>query len=177
MEKLYDKKQIEYAINSYNKIFKAYDPFSLIFRDNIESKTLIFNTEGYFLSESQFNLLFELIQRCKESYVYLSITEFPDNNFYKSEHWRIPVDIPYEEYLTIPVYLENAIYSSQGEWGLIISHEEHAVLGGGEEFIRNFKQKYVNHSEDIRNFKEYYQYCNRNNGVNIDWLESFLKQF
>jgi hypothetical protein len=33
-------------------------------------------------------------------------------------------------------YLETAWLSSSGRWGMIISHEEHGVIGGTEEFIQ-----------------------------------------
>ena len=42
------------------------------------------------------------------------------------------------DYESIPLILENAIFGLG--WGVLVSHEDHAVLGGSSRFVAAFKQ-------------------------------------
>ncbi len=177
MNRLDNKVLINNAIIEFQKIFKNSDPFSNVYNPTVSSKLLLFKTDGYFLTELQFSALKEAIKTYEESEIYISITEHEFEDFNSSDHWIINIDVSYEEYIQMPIYLENAIYSKGGKWGVIISHEDHALVGGDNGFIEKFKSIYLNYSKDIEDFKLYWKNCAKKYSADIGWLKSFLEDF
>jgi hypothetical protein len=67
---------------------------------------------------------------------------------YKHKDIKVGIETSYREYEQEDIIIENAIYSSHGNWGIIISHEEHAVLGGHKQCIETFKAAYPDYIND-----------------------------
>ncbi|WDV44825.1 hypothetical protein PV797_15040 [Clostridiaceae bacterium M8S5] len=177
MKRLNDKDSINNAIMEFKKIFKNNNPFSNVYNPKVSSKLLLFRTDGYFLTESQFSALKEAIRTLEESEMYISITEHEVGDFNNSDHWIVNTDVSYKEYIQMPIYLENAIYSKDGKWGVIISHEEHALIGGESRFIEKLKSIYFNYLKDIKEFKLYWENCAKEYSTDIGWFKSFLEDF
>ncbi len=170
---LENKDSIKEAICTYNKIFKNKDPFDDCFRDEIDSKILLFPTDGYILRRRQFESLIKTMNILGEKDMYISQTEWMI--FENAEHYLTNVNVSYMDYKKMPIFLENAIYSKEGKWGIIISHEDHALLGGSKEFINNYLYFYGNLENDIKKFSEYWREC-KQNYPNIDdkWVNKIL---
>ncbi len=136
MRKITSTNEINDLSDTYYKVFNNTNPFDKIFCEQIEYKTLLFNTMGFHLTEKQFTVLKCVLRAFNCEKMYISVTEcfdFPnkkrsfdkscnngmritgDNNLlYKSEHWLVDIDIIYKDYLNLPIVLENAIYSTKG---------------------------------------------------------------
>lgn len=72
----------------------------------------------------------------------------------------------YEDYSQLSLTLENAIYSRDGNWGVLISHEMHALIAGSREFMTALDEQYRGWSNDLRLLREAWSE-NPNGG----WLE------
>ena len=175
------QKQTIQRKKSFYNIFKNNDPFGRMFNNCINQKILLCQTDGYYLKKEQFEALMKTIKKLEESSFYISVTE---NNFtdifeagteYIPEHWKLSSQISYEEYKENLIILENALYSINGVWGVIVSHEDHAVLGGSDDFIELFKKSYKNWNQDIKNFNTMWEYNKKQFNSDTKWIPDFLE--
>ena len=168
----------------FKDVFNGIDPFKEIFKDSIQEKLILFPTEGYYLSHKQFEALIRAVEFIGENEIYISEIESENDSFassqsisesYQCKHWIVKDLIDISEYSKILIVVENAIYSSLGNWGLVISHEEHAVLGGTSEFMKKFKDNYDSWEEDIDEFKKSWEYKKDIHNLNLDWLPILIR--
>ncbi|QHZ51037.1 hypothetical protein ERICV_01887 [Paenibacillus larvae subsp. larvae] len=168
----------------FNKVFKTNNPFSEVFTNSINKKIILCPTYGYYLDEQQYEALKNAAKHIGEDIFYLS--EIEGNSFKKEEndeiqydfgHWEVTCETEYENYLKAPIVLENAMYSQSARWGIIISHESHAIVGGNEEFIGKFKETYPAWKNSLNNFIEQWEYNQKYYKSNLEWLPSFLSYF
>ena len=162
----------------YKEIFFNNDPFGKIFNDHIKKKVLLFPTEGYYLSKKQYKKVMKTLEVFSEQKIYISEIEGGDASFEKKgdyifKHYIIESTTLYEDYLKLPMFLENVMYSPSKAWGIMISHENHAVLGGSDELIKKFLEKY-NCSEDKKEFLEYWKCMEKIYKSDLSWQKDFL---
>ncbi len=167
--------------NAYYKIFKKTDPFGRMFNDIIKQKIILCPTNGYYLNKEQFNALMKTSKALGEASFYLYETEgcflddLEEKNIYSFGYGEVSNKISYEEYKNLKIVLENALYSTKGSWGVIISHEDHAVLGGVDGFVSLFKKNYPEWPQEINNFIELWKSNKELYGSNVTWIPDFLK--
>jgi hypothetical protein len=94
--------------------------------------------------------------------------------YFHPGHWVVTNQNIYSDYSSLKIILDNAIYSPSGKWGVMISHEDFAVIGADITFIKRFKQCYPNWEEEKLKF---IRRCNdlSNQNPNLEWLAAFLK--
>lgn len=169
---------------AFNKIFKTNDSFSEVFTNSIKHRIVLCPTNGYYLEKQQFNALMNAALHVGDDRFYLS--EIEGNSFERVEnnesqydfgHWEVACETKYEEYLEAPVVLENAMYSRNTKWGVIVSHESHAIIGGNNEFIEKFKEVYPDWKDGLNNFIGQWEYNQQNYNSDIGWLPNFLRYF
>ncbi len=170
MVKISNAKEIKKVEEIFFRIFKNKDPFGEMFQENIVKRMILCPIDGYYLNKNQYSAILEALKVNGERRFVISIIEG-----YNNESWLVETNTSYNEYLQLPVYLENAIFSTQGDWGLMISHEEYAVLGGDELFISDFLSTYSNPDEDIINFVEMWNYNKEKYKSDLNWLDVFFK--
>ncbi len=172
-------KMLETARTAFNKIFKNTDPFGKMFNYSISNKLLLSHTNGYYLNKKQFKALMNTIKEVDEDSFFLTITEDLDFSLVDKESicgTRVfKPNITYEEYEQNKIVLENAIYSKNGTWGILISHEDHAVIGGSNEFIKIFKQFYTCWEDEPKKFIKKWRYNQQHFNSDISWIPEFLK--
>jgi hypothetical protein len=167
--------------NVFYKIFCNNDPFEQMFISSISHKIILYPTNGYHLSEKQFLALVRTIQRIGEHSFYLSevegqaFIENGANSIHPDKHLELNIDTTYNEYKNETFIFENALYSRNGKWGVIISHEDHAVLGGCEKFISIFKRLYPDWKKDQEKFKEAFEYWGKLSKKDLSWVSNFLR--
>ncbi|MGN7457403.1 hypothetical protein ACTHPH_21545 [Paenibacillus pasadenensis] len=167
----------------FQKVFKNKNPFESVFANEVEQKIILFPTDGYYLNEKQYNALMSAILSINENIFIISEIEGdcfskPSNEQgYQQGHWVIDANTSYNDYCNLTLPLENAIYSSNGKWGVIISHEEHALLGGEGLFVSTFKLKFPDWSSSKSQFLEQWETNQRQYNSKTDWIPSFLQQF
>lgn len=175
------KKSIEELQKAYYNVFKNKDAFGKMFNNNINEKIILCPTDGYYLNKKQFNALMKTIQQMEDCSFYLSEVEgdcflenFNTKNNYELGHWELTLETSYDAYKSNPLILENALYSSKGTWGVIISHEDHAVLGGSDNFMKLFKQSYLEWDRGLENFIIMCEYSRTHYKSDLSWLPDFL---
>ncbi len=175
------QKLISELKNAYYKVFKNTDPFGRMFNDIIKQRIILCPTDGYYLNKEQFNALMGASKALGEESCYLSETEggFLDNSVEKDIYsfgcGEISNKISYEEYKKIKIVVESAIYSTKAYWGIIISHEDFAVVGGVDSFMESFKKLYPNWNHGYRNFVKVCEAWKMQYNSDLSWLPDFLE--
>ncbi len=170
MIKLVNREEIKKFDKIFKRVFQSKDAFGEMFQEDIKKRIILCPTDGYFLTNEQFFALLKTLKEIGEDKFLLSIIEGRNN-----DNWLIENNTSYDEYSQLPIYLENAIFSTQGEWGLLISHEEYAVFGGDEQLISNFLSIYLKSKEDITNFIDMWNYNKENYKTDLSWMKLFKK--
>ncbi|NMH68003.1 hypothetical protein HF072_04340 [Bacillus sp. RO3] len=168
----------------FQSIFQKSDPFGNPFQESLTEKVLIFPTNGYDLHENQFQALMNTIEQVGQGTFCVSESEGDSFNlshdFHSDlapQHWAAGSTMTYEDYQSIPLVVENALYSLQGQWGLQVSHEDHAVLAGDLLFIDTFKKAYPEWEEDQEKFLQFWKGVEKEFSTDVGWVDEFLKQF
>ncbi|MDD4402738.1 MAG: hypothetical protein PHI24_13010 [Desulfitobacteriaceae bacterium] len=170
---------------AYFKIFSGNSPFEYCFRKEIEKAKLLYPVDGYYLTQEQYIALMLTISNLYiDEEVIISEIEtesigdiFKQNSDvtkYELKHWSFDLSTTYEEYMQMDINVENAIYSSQGKWGILISHEEHAVIGGSIEFLDMFKTKYPEFENSMKSFQAYWKYNKKHYNSDMEWYDKFI---
>lgn len=162
-----DKKNL---IKMWRPIFRTDDPFQYPFQERVQESMLFWETEGSALSELQYDVLCKAIKAIGEEGFIITETEMKKKFLLEGNSWwcRFPL---YRDYIWMGIGIENALYSAKGTWGLIISHEDHAIVGGSSEFISVLKKEYPRWKQDLEDLKEYWAEISES-----DWLNGVLKR-
>lgn len=171
---------------SYLGIFSSNNPFEDCFNKEIKKVDLLFPVEGYKLTKEQYNALILTIRNIyvdEEVFVSEIETESiedifrPNNNDtkYVLKHWSIDLSTSYDEYAGMDINVENAIYSSKNNWGIIVSHEGHAIIGGNTDFLDVFKTIYTKFDNSIECFQEYWEYNRKHYNSDNEWYDKFIQ--
>jgi len=157
---------------AWRRVFSANDAFSWPFRETIEVGRVFYPSDGCHLTRGQYSALVDAIQCAGETGFLLSVVESEGLSFLDRDwgHWSC--DLPsYGEYSALNLTLENALYSKDGHWGVLISHEMHALVGGTETFMTALDDRYRGWGDDLRMLREAWS-----DNPNSDWLESTLSR-
>ena len=143
--------------DSWKRIFLKHDPFGDPFRAAIQERMVLFPTYGFYLGMQQYDALIKTLKDLGEKYFFLSITE--DGEIESSWKCYNPL---YGEYCEIPhMSLELSIFSEFGSFGIMISHEDHAMIGGTKLFIETFKKYYPFWVTDRDKLRSYWIDCEK----------------
>ncbi|MGF3104568.1 hypothetical protein [Rossellomorea sp. DUT-2] len=182
MKRFQNADDISRLKEAFHRVFTKSAPFGAPFQKSFHKRVLIFPTKGYYLQEAQFHALMKTIEQVGQGTFILSESEgdpFDLSQDFHSElapqHWGAESTIAYEDYRSIPLVVENSLYSPQGGWGLQISHEDHAVLAGNTAFIDAFKEAYPEWEEDKEKFLQYWVRANKEFSTDIKWVHDLLK--
>lgn len=161
---------------AYNRIFKSLNPFSPAVQIEVPVRRVLYPTYGYHLDANQYQALTKALIDCGEKEFYISILEYErkyNGPFTEGDHWVCELS-NYLEYAELPIVLENALYSTNGMWGILISHELHALLACHPRFWEAFRKYYPNWKQDQDRFVEEWKYNHNTYGSDISWLDDFL---
>jgi hypothetical protein len=175
-----ENKNITILRAAFYSIFKNKDPFERMFNEHIGHKVLLCRTNGFYLTKKQFEALIKTVKKIGESSFFLSeiegdcFLEESNQQSFQLKHWNMNIETSYEDYKKNPLVLENAIYSSSGTWGVVVSHEDFAILGAKEDFISIFKKFYPEWSDGIQNFLKMCAYHKEVYKSDLSWVQEFL---
>ena len=157
---------------AWRRVFSTNDAFSWPFRETVEIGRVFYPTDGCHLARGQYSALVDAIQSVGETGFLLSVVESEGLSFLDRDrgHWSCDLP-PYEEYSALDLTLENALYSKGGHWGVLISHEMHALVGGTVDFMAALDDRYREWGDDLRMLREAWS-----DNPNGNWLESTLSR-
>jgi len=158
MSKIHKLTDLHFLQETWSEIFVSNDPFAWPFADRIKSGLIFYPTEGYHLTEGQYKAMVAAAKSAGDDGFIFSITEGAGNIVERGEDWlyqhwwcEFP---PYDEYLRPSLNLENCVYSRNAIWGIMISHEDHAVVGGDSRFVAALRAAYPQWQDDTRKLIE-----------------------
>jgi len=130
------------------------------------------------LQRGQFDALRTAAQDVGDDELCVSITEeFDALDGSQAGHWIINYweHSEYRDLGRVGV-LENAIYSPRGIWGVLISHEDHAIVGAKEQrFIDVLKTHFPEFSAARDEFLAYWSDVKARREADVSWLPSLLQ--
>lgn len=153
--------------SAWEHVFRSNDPFAWPFRPEFTVGRIFYPTDGYHLTKPQFMAIGGALRRAGERGFFLSAVESEGLSFLERSwgHWACE-SLSYNDYCQLPLTLENAIYSRAGNWGVLISHEMHALISGSREFMTALARQYRGWSSDLRQLREAWS-----ESPNAGWLE------
>lgn len=156
----------EFQLQAKPKLYQVFSKTSLVyacpFRPNIQSRKFIY---GYYfeLQQSLIDALIQAASSLGDTGCYLSLMSRID------DEPHIDGYIPFSEFSTAyvgtedtePLILscypfvfltENALYSPQGKWGIMLDNEGLGVIGGSPEFMTEISQVVPDLDEQVYRF-------------------------
>src|SRR6266576_3995763 len=122
---------IDQAKAAFRMLFSSTDPFEPAGRAELPVRVVLFPTDSYHLDREQFEALIAAMRNSHESRFFLSELEssdpFDPNAHWKREHWEC-TNPTFDEYSSLMIGVDNALYSENGSWGVLLSHELHGLL-------------------------------------------------
>ncbi len=152
----------------WNRIFAPCDPFGIPFTDAIASYMVFYPTSGYHIDVTQYLAVTQAAKILGDKGFWVSETEWQSESFAEASHWWCAFP-DYSEYEQLPLVLENAVYSPRSSWGLILSHEDHAIVGGSLRFIEYVKSFYPQWRIDLEELRLFWAKHQQSN-----WLDAIL---
>jgi hypothetical protein len=155
---------------TFLKVFCSCDPFQIPFNNNISAYMIFYPTDGFYLNEKQYNSLLWSAIDSNDKSLLISETEWGMIDFDDLNYWKGEAP-DYEFYRKTPIILENALYSTSAKWGALLSHEDHAIVGGSPQFIEKIKSYYPAWQADEDELRRVWK-----NNANGDWVDTVLNQ-
>jgi hypothetical protein len=101
---------------------------------------------------------------------YLDFGEMEGFLLFDRRHWSEHKD------LHAIVSLDHIVYSPTGQWGLMLCHEDHALLGGSTKFFE-ILQGIIPDFDDlgqIQEFLSYWKYNTTRKGARVSWIVTWI---
>lgn len=182
VSKISGQTQLREVKKAFDAVFRSADPFNQPFNETVSHRVILFPTAPYQLDEDMYEAVASAAEAVGDTTALLTLTEGYKGGregFESCGHWQIELrSDPYavlskdKEWISL---VENAIYSPTGTWGLIISHEEHAVVGGPPAFVEAIKRNLPGVEDQLQEFLLTWQDYRDRLGTQIDWLPELLR--
>jgi hypothetical protein len=173
MKSLSEEEYLIEAAPFLRQIFGDDDPFGQPFTDAIEVRRILYAIT-YRLPLPLLKVLANAASEVGDEGFYFSVLERPAMDQQdRPYHWYIPF-AELEQYYSLdyPFVLENVLYSPSGQWGIMVSHEEHALLGGSTQFMSRLQDKLP--PDSLEEFLSFWKYARDHYQANIAWLPKQL---
>jgi len=114
-----------------DELFVSLDAFEEPFATTVSQRALLFPISRE-LEKCQFAALQRAARAVGDDTLFLELLAYAEQD---GRYWEIPVGDE-DPYAGIEYLQENVIFSSSGQWGFLISNEDHAVGGGRPDFMK-----------------------------------------
>jgi len=159
----------------YEQVFNSTSAFEMPFVASIQARAILFPI--HYIMEKPFRrALMKAAKDLNEESFYLSVLERPPAEKQdRAYHWHIGFkEVDLYESLGYPFVLENAIYSDRGSWGLMFSHEGHAVIGGPENFLESVIKALPDGMKHVEKFIAHWKGNQARFGSDLEWVRKLL---
>ncbi len=165
------------AAPALRRIFEREDPWDQPFARSVEIRRLLYPVSC--VPEPW--LLDAIAYAAKETGdlgFYWSVIERPASEAQdRPYHWYIPfAEMTIYESFSDPFVLENVLYSPRGQWGIMTSHEDHALLGGTLVFFQAMRKvaPEFDNMNQVRDFLSDWKEHRARYGSDISWIPGLL---
>lgn len=177
VRKLVTPGEIRQAEIAFDRVYQSADPFDSPFRDDWPDRALLFPAPRD-LSDEQWSAVTAAAHIIHERKAYFSeIESYKGANFEHHLHWRINLS---ESNINLLLHQqgwsgisESALYSVNGLWGALTSHELHAVIAGQPEFMAALGKE-LDLDAELDEFLRYWQSAHHDWKARIGWIPGLL---
>ena len=177
VQRISNQAELQAAGAAFHTVFRSSDPFDEPFQSTVEKRAILYPVE-YHLSPAQYASLAAAAGAVGESHAFLSAIEgYKDGDFEKFDHWRLDLrSYPYKELREVGWFplTENAVYSTNGSWGLLISHEQHALVAGKGAFMDSLTMAMPGLESQVNEFIATWKDNRDRLGSDVAWLTVLL---
>lgn len=160
---------------AFHSVFQGVDSFDEPLASEVKNREL-WAPVYYTLSVEQFGAVCAVAAAVGDVQICVSVTEeFESGSGLTATHW-IFESWEYAEYEDEPSFrvLENAVYSPSGKWGILFSHEQHAIVGGSPEFMSTLTREYPDLTQSTVEFLRYWSDVSQRHGTSVKWVPLLL---
>ena len=186
MQTLTEAEYLSQAEPKLRQVFVHDDPFTRPFMSGVAER-LIVAPYKYFIEPPLTDAVIKAASSIGDQGCYLSLL-WRNKDGTEPAHWYIPLSEFHDAYFgdetSSRIACENsffglsesAIYSSQGRWGIIVTHEWFGLLGGTPEFISAIRSSVPNIEQQVLKFLEHIKHCKESYGAGatLDWVRPLL---
>ena len=167
----------------FDKVFVSNSAIDEPFSSHIIERLILYRYEPY-LDDLLINGLIHAASNLGDTGCYIvhfSQNEKTPNYFYiplpellEAYEGTVTNDLLNGAEFDIDYWLDYALYSATGKWGLMISHEHHGLLGGSSNFIDEMRKYVPNLDRQVYDFINKYQQMKGLPNVTIEWIPKLL---
>lgn len=119
------------AVPPRDRVFAELDAFGSPFADALAARALLFPVP-IGLEPRQIEALRAAARDAGDEMIFMEVLRLSPE---EERFWELSTDdgAPYD---VVDPFIDTALFSPAGTWGMIISYEDHAVVGGPPEFMR-----------------------------------------
>jgi hypothetical protein len=179
---MYTLTEAQYRLESepaLRKLFANDDPFDSPFIPEVMSRKIIFDYH-YLLEPPLTDAITSAGLKSGDEGCYISSLWRPGPEYgepKKPYHWYLPwseFELYHEGYLD-NIYGEHVLYSPQGKWGVMISHEHYGLLGGTVDFVEEVSRNFPELDQQVYKFLEYFHDFKANyEQATLGWIPGVL---
>ncbi|MDA5108756.1 hypothetical protein [Brevibacillus thermoruber] len=161
---------------SYERIFLGTSPFEPMYQRHIAEKLIVFPIEGMHLTEEQYHALVQAAAFTDDTEFYVSEIEMPDG-FDRRIPNALPIGSRAQHARTKRTGIPRSCWkthSRSGRWGVILSAEDHAVVGGSSEFMAAFRRFYPRWPLDMDAFASCWSEYARSRNADVTWISAYI---
>ena len=172
------------AKSLFNKVFNSDDAFERPFSLHIKKKVILYPCETY-LDKSLLNGLISAASDLKDTGCYLKRSWQDEEN---PNYFYIPLSELIKAYegtlvnnslnkvkLDIDLWIDYSIFSTSGNWGLLVFHERHGLLGGSSNFINKVKEFVPDLDDQVYFFIQKIQSINQHiPNATLEWISELF---
>ena len=131
MRELSEEEWERRAVPPRDRVFAELDAFGAPFTDAVADRALLFPVPIE-LEPGQIAALRAAAREAGDETIFMEVLRISPE---EQRFWELSTDdgAPYD---VVDPFIDSALFSPAGTWGMIISYEDHAVLGGPPEFMR-----------------------------------------
>jgi len=173
MEPMTEEQYRVRAEPAYRAVFARPDPFDEPFQPEIEARLVLYGYR-WALHPPWLEPVVRGIRQLGESGFFVSALErAKDKNHDGYYHWYVPLGEA-DTYGPAVYSQQNAVYSTEGRWGIICSDEDHALIGGPTPIIQGIQAAVPDLDARVKEFLSVWKHYHNRNRVNLGWIPGTL---
>lgn len=141
----------------WERVFRTLDYYTDPFRDPLSLEALFFPVAGYHLTESQYRAVVAGARALGDDEVVVSHIAAREPEQQGTDFWVMPSDSDYQFYRNTPVLMDNTLHARSGLWGVVITDEEHALVGSEGSFGEVVRRRYPDSRLDASRLVDYWR--------------------
>jgi hypothetical protein len=160
----------------YQKVFTGNNAFDQPFSQEISEKVILYPVD-YYLEQPFLDALVKAAS-IEDIGCYLTLLQVDIQEFNEPIQAYLKLDELIDAYISgsmpVDLFTDYSLFSAKGLWGCMVSHEDHAVLGGSNLFMKVIRENIPNLDCQIHGWLQSYKIAKKHEFLILDWLPNLL---